>query len=130
MKRTLKHIQPESSSPGFSLIEIMFALTFLGVGLMAVAQMIPLATHQIVTSKQMTDAVAVGQTKMEDLRMQDYTSAALNAGSYADTSGAFTRNWTITNNTPVSGSKRIDLTVTWTTSAGSQTADMTTFVTR
>jgi len=115
---------------GFSLIEIMFAITFLGIGLMAVAQMIPMATHQIVTAKQISDAAAVGQSKMEELKMEDYLSAALSAGTYSDTTDAYTRSWTITDSSPVSGSKRIDLTVSWTSSAGTQTTGMTTFVTR
>jgi Tfp pilus assembly protein PilV len=115
---------------GFSLTEVVFAMAFLGVGLLAVAQMIPLATHQIVSSKTMTDAVAAGQTKMEELKMEDFMSAALNAGSYADTSGVYARAWTIVNDTPVTGSKRVDLTVSWITSSGTQTTRMTTFVTR
>lgn len=115
---------------GFSLLEILFALTFLGVGLLAVAGMIPLATHQIVSAKRVTDAVSAGQTRMEALRTASYNSAALVSGSYDEDSGTYHLAWTIQDNVPVEGSKRIDMTVSWTTSSGLQTTRLTTFVTR
>ena len=115
---------------GFSLIEIMFALAFLGVGLMAIAQTIPLATHQIVTSKMVSNGVAAGQAKMEELRMEPYSSALLSAGSHGDTTGHYVRSWVVQDNVPMNGTKRVDLTVSWTSSAGIQTAHMATLVTR
>ena len=115
---------------GFSLIEVMFAIAFLGFGLLAVAQMIPVATRQVVSSKQLTDAVAAGQTQMETLKMEDFGSTLLTAGSHADTSGQYALDWTVTDNTPMAGSKKVVLSVTWNSSGASRTARMSTFIAR
>ena len=115
---------------GFSLIEVMFAIAFLGFGLLAVAQMMPLATRQVVSSKQLTDGVAVGQTLMEELKMDDYAGASLTAGSHTRTSGVYTLDWIVTNNVPVTGSKRVDLTVCWNVSGQTRTTEMSTYITR
>ena len=115
---------------GFSLIEVMFAIAFLGFGLLAVAQMMPLATRQVVSSKQLTDGVAVGQTLMEELKMDDYAGASLTAGSHTRTSGVYTLDWIVTNNEPVTGSKRVDLTVSWNVSGQTRTTEMSTYITR
>ena len=115
---------------GFSLLEVIFALVFLGVGLLAVAGMIPLATHQIVAAKNVSGAVAAGQTQMEQLRTTDYNDPALVAGTYASTSGQYNLSWTIQDDTPVPWSKRVTMTVTWTTSSGPETTTMSTIVTR
>jgi Tfp pilus assembly protein PilV len=119
-----------SAAAGFSLIEVLFAIAFLGFGLLAVAQMIPLATRQVTSSKVITDAVASGQTKMEELKMLDYADADLAAGSHTDTIGRFTRTWVVTDDVPSSGTKRVDLAVTWENAQGTQEATMTTHIMR
>jgi Tfp pilus assembly protein PilV len=118
------------TSDGFSLIEVMFAIAFLGFGLLAVAQMIPLATRQVVSSKQLTDAVAAGQSLIEELKMDDYSGATLTAGTHTRTSGQYALEWIVTNNEPVTGSKRVDLTVSWNVSGQTETATMSTYITR
>jgi Tfp pilus assembly protein PilV len=126
-RATMKNLR---SSEGFSLLEVMFALTFLAVGLLAVAGMIPLATHQIMSAKAVTDGVAAGQEVMEEIRMSEYNSGALAAGNYNRTVDNYTIDWTIQNDVPVIGSKRIDMTVTWSTTSGNETTSLSTFVTR
>jgi Tfp pilus assembly protein PilV len=127
METAMKNLR---RADGFSLLEVMFALTFLGVGLLAVAGMIPLATHQIVAAKAVTDGVAAGQEVMEEIRTSDFNSAALAAGSYNRTVDKYTITWTIQDNVPVIGSKRVDMLVTWNTTSGAETTSMSTFVTR
>jgi Tfp pilus assembly protein PilV len=119
-----------AGTAGFSLLEVIFALVFLAVGLLAVAGMIPLATHQIVSAKNVSGAVAAGQTQMEQLRTTDYNDPALIAGTYTSTSGQYNLSWTILDDTPVPWSKKISMTVTWTTSSGPETTTMSTIVTR
>ncbi|TPW15972.1 MAG: hypothetical protein FD129_807 [bacterium] len=119
-----------SSRDGFSLIEVMFAIAFLGFGLLAVAQMMPLATRQVVSAKQLTDAMAQGQSLMEQLKMDDYNGSTLTAGDHTRQVGNFALAWTVTANEPVVGSKRIDLTISWNVSGTTETAEMSTYVTR
>jgi prepilin-type N-terminal cleavage/methylation domain-containing protein len=130
MRRLLNRAARLHRKDGFSLLEVMFALVFLGIGLLGVAGMIPLATHQIVAAKAVSDGVAVGQTQMEALRTADFGSPSLAAGTYAAVSGKYGLSWTILDNVPVSGSKRINMTVSWTTTSGTETTQMSTLVTR
>ncbi|HEX7877883.1 MAG TPA: hypothetical protein VF720_00655 [Candidatus Eisenbacteria bacterium] len=119
-----------TASAGFSLIEVMFAIAFLGFGLMAVAQMIPLATRQMVSSKQLTDGVEAGQSLFEELKMDDYGGSTLTAGTHTRTVGQYELEWLVTNNEPVAGSKRVELTVSWNVSGQTQSATMATYITR
>jgi len=118
------------ATAGFSLIEVMFAIAFLGFGLLAVAQMIPLATRQLVSSKQLTDGVEAGQSLFEELKMDDYAGTTLSAGTHTRTVGQYELEWIVTNNEPVVGSKRVDLTVSWDVSGQTQSATMATYITR
>ena len=74
---------------GFSLIEVLFALTFLAIGIMAVAAMIPAGTRGITQSRVLTSGLMAAQVKLEDLKGTPY--AVLTAGTFSDTTSVFTR---------------------------------------
>ena len=106
----------------------MFALIFLSIGLLATAQMIPLASSQIVSSRNHTLAVEEAQNILQDLQSADFSSADLVAGSHSAVVGRFTNTYTVTDNTPVPGSKRVDLVVGWSESGGTKTVDYSTIL--
>jgi prepilin-type N-terminal cleavage/methylation domain-containing protein len=116
-------------SAGFSLIEVMMAITFLGIGLLAIGQLVPAGMAGITQARVRTNAVQAAQVRLDDLRSEDFTAAALTAGTYTETVAGYTLAWTITDNTPVPGSKRINLTASWQNLTGTKTARLTTFVT-
>jgi Tfp pilus assembly protein PilV len=113
---------------GFSLIEVLFALTFLAVGILAVASMIPAGTRGVTQSRVITSGLMAAQIKMEDLK--GTTFAALNPGTFSDTTSVFTRTWTVTDSVPMAGCKRIQVTSRWTDNHGTQTTSLTSYVTR
>jgi prepilin-type N-terminal cleavage/methylation domain-containing protein len=130
MMKTLARLRRgHRSSEGFSLIEVMIALTFLGIGLLAVAQLIPLGMSGITQARVRTNAVQAAQQQLDELKAADYSSAALAAGTYEETVGQYTISWTISDNTPVPGSKRIDMSASWPTVTGTKNANLATFVT-
>ena len=116
------------SERGFSLIEVLFALTFLAVGILAVASMIPAGTRGVTQSRVITSGLMAAQVKMEDLKGTDFT--ALNPGTFSDTTSVFTRTWVVTDSVPMAGCKRIQVTSRWTDSHGNQTTSLTSYVTR
>lgn len=113
---------------GFSLIEVLFALTFLAVGILAVAAMIPAGTRGVTQSRVLTSGLMAAQVKLEDLKGTAFT--ALVPGTFRDTTSVFVRTWTITDSIPMAGCKKLDVTATWTDSHGSQTAQLSSYVTR
>lgn len=131
---TIPTIGNEPSAPrargggGFSLIEVMFALTFLAVGILAVASMIPAGTRGVTQSRVITSGLMSAQVKMEQLRGTPFTS--LTPGTFSDTTSVFTRTWTVTDSVPMAGCKRIQVTSKWTDSHGPETTALTSYVTR
>lgn len=118
----------DRSSEGFSLIEVLFALTFLAVGILAVASMIPAGTKGVTQSRVITSSLMAAQVKMEELRGKQFT--ALTPGSFTDTVSVFTRTWVVTDSIPMSGCKRIQVTSNWLNSQGAQSTVLTSYVTR
>jgi len=119
---------PREGAGGFSLIEVMFALTFLAIGIMAVASMIPAGTRGVTQSRVLTSGLMAATVKLEELKGTDFT--ALTAGTFNDTTSVFTRTWTVTDSVPMAGCKKIDVTAQWTDSHGNQTAQLSSYVTR
>jgi len=110
------------------LIEVLFALTFLAVGILAVASMIPAGTRGVTQSRVITSGLMAAQVKMEDLRGTNFTVLA--PGTFSDTTSVFTRTWVVTDSVPMAGCKRIQVTSRWTDSHGNQTTSLTSYVTR
>jgi Tfp pilus assembly protein PilV len=113
---------------GFSLIEVMFALTFLAVGILAVASMIPAGTRGVSESRTITSSLMAAQLKIEELKGTEYQSLAV--GTASDTVSTFQRTWTVTDSIPTTGCKRIVVTSNWTNSHGGQATTLTSYVTR
>jgi Tfp pilus assembly protein PilV len=130
MTRTREHAHPgrQRGDGGFSLIEILFALTFLAVGILAVASMIPAGTRGVTQSRVLTTGLMAAQTKMEQLKGTAFTSLA--PGTFGDTTSVFQRTWTVTDSVPMSGCKRIQVTVSWSDARGAQTTQLTSYVTK
>jgi type IV pilus modification protein PilV len=119
-----------SRSEGFSLLETMIAMVVLGIGLLGVAQMIPLALAGVTQAGLRTSAVQAAQQRLDNLRSSEFADAALQAGTYTETLNGYSLAWTITDDDPVEGSKRIALTASWETVHGTRTTDLSTFITR
>lgn len=128
IKRTSKR-HSRQRNEGFSLIEVMIAITFLGIGLLAIGQLVPAGMAGITQARVRSSAVQAAQMRVDELQSEDYTAAALTAGTYTEAVGDYTLTWTVIDNTPVPGSKRINLTASWQTVTGTKSARLTTFVT-
>ena len=130
MTRATKHPAdaPRRTDVGFSLIEVLFAMTFLAVGILAVASMIPAGTRGVTQSRVLTSGLMTAQVKLEELKGTPFTS--LSAGTFTDTTSVFSRSWTVTDSLPMSGCKRIQVTVSWNDARGSQSTQLSSYVTK
>lgn len=113
---------------GFSLVEVLFALTFLAVGIMAVATMIPAGTRGVSQSRVLTSGLMAATVKMEQLKSTPFLSLA--PGTFSDTTSVFTRTWTVQDSIPMAGCKKITVTTQWTDSHGTQSTVLHSYVSR
>ncbi|MFH0778630.1 MAG: prepilin-type N-terminal cleavage/methylation domain-containing protein [Candidatus Eisenbacteria bacterium] len=115
---------------GFSLVELLVALVFLGIGIMAVAAMFPLATKNVNEGRLLTTALGRAQEKLEELQEAGYSSSLLDAGSYRDSLGHYERSWVVQDSLPALGSKRVMVWVSWPSSQGRDTVSVATYIAR
>ena len=113
---------------GFSLIELLIAMFVLGIGLLSTAQMVPLAMAGVTQAGLRSRSVQFAQERLDDLKSSDFDSAALIAGTYQETVDNITIEWTITDDEPLAGTKRIDLTASWPSIRGIQSSAFSTFL--
>ena len=105
---------------GFTLLEVLVALTILSVGLLATAMLTTGIIRGNFFSKNITSATAVAQTTVEGAQRVGYQAV----NTYvADSSKvpptvsmggvSFSQSASVTNNSPASNMKTISVTVSW-----------------
>jgi type IV pilus assembly protein PilV len=100
---------------GFSLIEVLIALIFLAIGILAIASLQVTAVRGNFFSNNLMQATYVAQDRLENLENMPFTSLPV-GGDYSDKtitiSGVvFTGTYRVVDN--VAGYKEITYTVTW-----------------
>ena len=110
--------RPHRSQSAFTLIEVMIAILILAVGMMAMALLQVTAIRGGSFANQMTQASIYGQDKIEELKNTQYGNIADGNDTIpSDKSGngvTYNRTWTVAVDSPYSGSKTINLTISWT----------------
>ena len=125
-----KAVRParRNAERGFTLIEILFALTFLGIGLIAVSAMFPLSARHTTDARSRTRAISLAQAKAEELANMTSAQLVAEKGTWKDAISLYTRSWTVTDSLPVPGSKQVQVTVSWNIPGGSESTTIETFV--
>jgi len=108
------------SQEGFSLTEMLVAITLLGVGLLAVAGMQTVALNRGGISFRSSTATSLAHEAMDDIMSWDVNShaqlATSSSGEYArdvsiEGGGVFTITYTTTKDTPQAGTTKVVVTV-------------------
>ena len=119
-------IKKSQKDQGFTLIEVLIAISIFSIGLLAVATMQISAIRVNFTAGQITTRMTWAQDKLEELVALPYSDpwiedlgdppsgadTAGNAHQETTPDGYYIISWTVTNNTPISGTKLITVTVT------------------
>jgi prepilin-type N-terminal cleavage/methylation domain-containing protein len=113
-----------SGRAGFSVIELMVALTILGLGILGLANVFPLGSQTQIKDRLRTSAADLAQQKMEQLRVESWSSTELTDGVHPTTSGetlgmqnegAFVRHrFVATQAGAFSDMKKVTVRVSWT----------------
>jgi type IV pilus assembly protein PilV len=128
---------------GFTLLEVMIALVILSVGLLGLAGLQLVAVKGNSFSTEMTYATMLAQQHAETLKNLPYTDANLAPADEGNPHTAignskgvqYAVSWTVTDNTPATDMKTVNLTVQWTSlrqgtssEAGTVTARLRTII--
>ena len=109
-------IRKSKKDEGFTLIEVLIAISIFAIGLLAVATMQLSAIRVNSTAGQITTRITWAQDKLEELMALPYTDSQLQAAGspFQETTpdGYYTISWTVTDNNPIPGTKLITVTVT------------------
>jgi type IV pilus assembly protein PilV len=111
---------------GFSLVELLIAMVVMAIGLMGAAQMIPLAMAGVTQAGLRTRSVQFAQQRLDALSAAEFDSVT--AGTFTETVDPITLSWTITDDDPLPGTKRIAMQASWPSIRGTQTSDFSTFL--
>ena len=104
---------------GFTLLEVLIAISILTVGLLGVAQMQIMGIRGNYFSGNTTAALTLAEEKMEDLLGTSYINVIsdndannpINEAGQAG--GIYSRMWTVTLDTPIIGTKTVTVSASW-----------------
>ena len=116
---------------GFSFIDLMLSMVVLTIGVLAMADLQVIATRSNNSSKSMAAALTIATAKMEEIKDKGFTSIVAEAPvSVPDAASGltFTRQVTVTIDSPIAGSKTVKVIVTWSDAKGTHTIPMATVI--
>jgi type IV pilus assembly protein PilV len=105
------------NNAGFSLVEVLIALSVLSIGILAVASLQFSSEFLSRNSADITNASNLASDQMERLMLLPFTHADLTPGTVSGTSGKYNIRWDVAdvdlNSDGVNEAKTINLTVRW-----------------
>ena len=121
--RTNQKIGPTIREGGFTLLEVIVAISILTFGLLAVASMQTTAIRGNYNAAHITEATTLAQDTLEELLTLNYTNAVLVDGqpavgtpttyAIAAPAGYTGLSYTVDDDNPVQDAKLITVTITW-----------------
>ncbi len=117
MEKRVRNLRKER---GFTLVEVLFAITILAFGILAVASMQTGAIRRNYSANRLTEAVTLAQSRLETLLALSYTTTFtdpdLTAGHHEDQNppGDYTITWDVVDGSPAPpNAKLITVDITW-----------------
>ncbi|MFH1755403.1 MAG: type II secretion system protein [Candidatus Latescibacterota bacterium] len=121
------------SQKGITLVEIMLAVLIFGIGISMAIRTVPESSVITTRSRNITTATNLAAEKVEELMSFSWGHAELSGGNHSDADNPislhYQRSWTVTDDVPIQGMKRISVTVSFPTASTDSTVTLDTFIT-
>ena len=120
------------SESGFTLIEVIIAISVLTIGILAVASMQVSAIRGNSFAIRQTESTTIALDRMEKIMALSYEDAELAAGSHTDPSppSRYGVVWNVAADSPLNNAKRVTVMVTWTDHGTNKTVSLERIVPR
>jgi prepilin-type N-terminal cleavage/methylation domain-containing protein len=105
-------IRQKTGRRGFTLIEVLMAMAIFSVGILAVGAMQINSANSNTGARIHTEEYTWVVDRIERLTALGYDDAILAAGNRSVVQGPYTISWTVVDDSPVAGAKRIAVTAT------------------
>ena len=96
---------------GFSIIEVVFAISIFAIGILAVTTLSISAVNSNASSRRITDATALAEDRLERLAALPYDDIKSPDPDEDDTVGAYRVTWVVKENDMLDKTKTITVTV-------------------
>lgn len=103
----------KSGDQGFTLIEVLIALSIFSIGILAVANLQISSTNHTTSARKHTEAVTWAGDLIEFLTVLDYDDGNLDAGTHQIIEGIYTIDWNVTDSSPLNNAKTINVSITY-----------------
>jgi type IV pilus assembly protein PilV len=100
---------PQKASRGFSLIEVLIALSIFTIGILGVASLVISSINENALARRVTEATALAEDRLEGMLALSYEDITTGES----TEGAYTVSWNVAEDVIVAQTKSITVTVTW-----------------
>ena len=118
-KKNLNRLKQKGNNDGFTLPEVLIAISIFAIGFLAVASLHISANYSNRRAFEITEATAIASDRMERLMALPYTDAELTPGDHTDNQGRYNIQWgvafsdVIIDGTVTVDAKTINLAVIW-----------------
>ena len=118
-----------ADNAGFGFIDLMLAMVVLTIGVLALADLQIVSSKGNTSSKSTAAALNIAENKLEEIKGMVYANIAAEAPTPVPDSGVtFTRQVTVTTNSPIMSTKTITVIVTWSDNTGPHTVSLATIM--
>jgi prepilin-type N-terminal cleavage/methylation domain-containing protein len=103
------------SHDGFTLIEVLVGMVIFAISSLAVSSLMVNHSKLVSLNAQSSEAIALAQDKLEDLRATSFSTLASFGTSVTPPlkGTVYTTTWTVQQNTPATGMATLTVTVAW-----------------